>query len=123
LKGSNVPLSQHLASRLGPLLQRRSAVTLVELQAQAKLIESYMRAHHPWKNQTGEAERQLFASVTVRAIGTGVEVFELSAGQGVAYGAALEESRGGMYAIVRPTMQRYSKLIMPSLIKKRVATR
>jgi hypothetical protein len=117
-----VPLSTYLQQRFNALMQRRSAVTLSTLQAQAQSIQQYMKANHRWTNQTGAAEAGLFASVTSKSSQQS-EVFELTAGHGVDYGWALEQAMGGAYAIVHPTMTRTLKTLMPTITKVRNKTK
>lgn len=70
-------------------------------------LRDYAKQHHPWKNRTGEAERQLDATLEE----WGGE-FILSLFHGVEYGVYLEMSE---YAIINPTMEAHYAAIMRDL--------
>jgi hypothetical protein len=50
-------------ARLDAQLNQLRRIVLEELMRYAPAIEQYMKTNHPWRNQTGEAERQLKALV------------------------------------------------------------
>lgn len=89
-------------------------------QARAPEIADYMRANHPWQNQTGEAESKL--GVRVEEIET--ELVELLLEHGAFHGWYLEGinpatmremMRGGQYAILAPTVDAFGPVLMADI--------
>jgi hypothetical protein len=70
-------------------------------------IEEYAKRYHPWKNVTGNAEKELHAVVDEIAEG-----FVLALMHGVFYGVYLEMSE---YAIINPTMEAHYAAIMEDI--------
>jgi hypothetical protein len=88
----------------------------------APQIEYYMKANHPWRNRTGEAESTL--SVTVDEVER--ELIEILLAHGVEYGFYLEGfdprggtlremMRGGLYAILTPSVDAWGPVIMQDI--------
>jgi hypothetical protein len=67
-------------------------------------LKAYAKENHPWKNRTGDAERELDAEVEEVMDG-----FILSLFHGVPYGVYLEM---GEYAIINPTMEAHYAAFM-----------
>lgn len=66
----------------------------------------YMKANHPWENQTGDAEEGLKGFVV--SDGTRIVIW---LGHSVEYGIWLETMQNGAFAIVLPTLLRYAPQI------------
>lgn len=83
-------------------------VTLAKVTAfmntQASMLEQYMKAHHPWTNRTGNAERGLNAKVT-QSKKKYVTTITLAHGPDIWYGVYLEYSMGQRFAIIEPTIR------------------
>lgn len=89
---------------------------LVAVQAVAEFIagkmQDHARQHARWQDRTGNARSGLFAVAAREAAGKIVAIY-LSHGHTVYYGIFLELARGGKYAIVMPTIEKF----MPEIKK------
>lgn len=66
--------------------------------------QNEMRTNAPWEDRTGNARSGLFS--VAEQMSAELVVIYLSHGHTIEYGAALELSRGGKYAIIVPTMEK-----------------
>jgi hypothetical protein len=77
------------------------------LEMYRREIEEYAKRFHPWKNVTGDAEKELHATLDDIAEG-----FVIALMHGVPYGVYLEM---GQYAIINPTMEAHYAAIMEDI--------
>lgn len=78
----------------------------------AKEIEGYMKRNKPWTDHTGEAKRRLGTAVDYTV---GDKEITIALYHGVNYGISLELKHECRYAIIKPTIQHYSPIIMNDL--------
>lgn len=94
--------SRNLLVYQGVLL---NAVAL-ELEGMSGEIEAWLKANAPWKDDTGEARRQLFCRVLTDSI------VSIEMGHGVSYGLWLELKNSGKYAIIGPALDYWGPKII-----------
>jgi hypothetical protein len=70
----------------------------------AKEMEKYAKENAPWEDQSGDARSGLRAAV---AFNKAAGQYSVYLGYNVSYGVYLENSNGGVYAIVGPTIRRF----------------
>lgn len=94
---------------------RKNSATERALTQLARRMQSDMQAHHPWRNQTGNAEKSVGAVVDPVHEQGGLTTFMLRAGYvhppHVEYGYWLERAHAGRFAIVGPTVEHYKHQI------------
>ncbi len=87
-------------------------LALMELaEAWSPIIEDYMKVNAPWKDRTANARQTL--NVRPREFKDSV-VIDLA--HGMFYGIYLELSNAGRYAIINPTLDKYSPLVWKSVL-------
>lgn len=86
-------------TKMRPILRIRSQAYM---KRRAKEIEKYMKANHPWRNRTGNAERGLKSVVTASPQGMSVRI---TCSHSVPYGIYLEEYYEKRFAIIEPTIR------------------
>lgn len=79
-----------------------------EVHALSSQVLSFMRTNHPWRNQSGDAEAELF----VEKIPGGFRF-----GHGVFYGVFLEFKNGGQWGVMRLTLA-YTASQMPAVMAR-----
>ena len=108
-----ITMSIRWDNMLGPEIQRRKKILYEnidnELEGLASLMEQFAKAHHPWQNQTGDAERTFTVKRKSR--------FVIEASHGVPYGIWLEVKWGGRYGIIPDTLDFGEKELRGSLAK------
>lgn len=104
-------------ARLAEQLYQLRHIVLEELMRYAPAVEQYMKTNHPWRNQTGEAERKLRALVDEQG-----EHLILAALHGVSYGPELELGREGRYAILFRSIREWWPRIAESIRARWQAT-
>lgn len=77
---------------------------LAYMNIKANELEQYMKANHPWKNRTGNAERGLHADVDTSEK-CYRQTITLAHGADIYYGVYLEYYYGRKYAIIEPTIR------------------
>lgn len=87
-------------------------LSLIELgDAWAPIIEDYMKKNAIWKDQSSNARQTL----NVRASEEKDSVV-LDLAHGVDYGIYLELANAGKYAIINPTLDKYTPLVWKSVL-------
>lgn len=80
------------------------------LASAARRIEGYAKANHPWRNRTGDAEREF-----------SVEIVDghkkMTMGHGVPYGKFLEAMQGGRFGVIPMTLT-YGKPVVQEALQK-----
>lgn len=74
----------------------------------AARILSWVRANHPWQNQTGAAE----ASFTVQALNGGMTILLM---HGVFYGIYLEYKHGGRWGVIPAAIEAGIPMVIQGL--------
>lgn len=93
------------------LLDRRTRDFLADdLDEHTTAGEAEMKLEAPWKDRTGDARRGLWADNTKTD-----HNFKIHMGHSMEYGVYLEESNGGEYQIVMPTLLKTARSFMRSL--------
>ena len=92
--------------------ERFEKALLVYSTTKATEIKAYMKKNRPWTDRTGEAKRRLNTSV---AYEKGDDESIITLAHGVNYGIDLEMKHEGRYAILKPTIQHFSPIIMNDL--------
>ena len=96
-------------SRLAKAVEKYGVKVIDAVVAAAEFIADKMqndaRQNAPWEDRTGNARTGLFG-VVAREAAEAMVVLYLSHGHTVFYGQFLEESHGGKYAIIMPTIER-----------------
>lgn len=77
------------------------------LQSEAAKVHEYMDEKAPWTDRTGQARKELTATVQTTTLG-----WRIVLAQGVEYGVYLEFAHEKKYAIIQPTIQALSPDIM-----------
>jgi hypothetical protein len=101
---------------------QQTAATRNALASIASNISKDMKAKHPWTNRTTDAEKSL--GVISEFDQKGNEgTFTLRVGYvnppQVSYGIWLELAHAGVWAIVRPTVQRYRSIVQKNVAQAR----
>jgi hypothetical protein len=78
------------------------------MSAAAELGTAYARANHPWRNQTGDAERLFLVENVNNGLG-------LRVSHGVFYGVYLEFKNGGRYAVIPAVMQYMGPIVQHAM--------
>lgn len=87
-------------------------LALVELgEAWAPIIEDYMKTNARWKDRSSNARQTL--NVRAREFSDSV-VLDLA--HGMFYGIYLELANAGKYAIINPTLDKYTPLVWKSVL-------
>lgn len=87
-------------------------MALMELaEAWAPIIEDYMKTNAPWKDRSSNARQTL--NVRAREFHSFI-VIDLS--HGMNYGIYLELANAGAYAIINPTLDKYTPLVWKSVL-------
>lgn len=92
--------------------ERFEKALLVYSTTKATEIKAYMKKNRPWTDRTGEAKRRLGTAVDYTA---GDKEITIALYHGVNYGISLELKHECRYAIIKPTIQHYSPIIMNDL--------
>lgn len=104
----DVPFQDELKDFSKKVIQR----LLMYSTTKAKEIEGYMKRNRPWTDRTGEAKRRLGTAVDYTV---GDKEITISLYHGVNYGISLEMKHECKYAIIKPTIQHFSPIIMNDL--------
>jgi hypothetical protein len=83
-----------------------------ELRMAAERGEEQMKLTHPWKNRTGDAERELWAEAPRVPLGSN---YSLHMGHGVEYGIYLEKYYEGRFQVIMPTLVETARAFMEAL--------
>lgn len=92
--------------------ERFEKALLVYSTTKATEIKAYMKKNRPWTDRTGEAKRRLGTAVDYTV---GDKEITIALYHGVNYGISLELKHECRYAIIKPTIQHYSPIIMNDL--------
>lgn len=105
------------SSNLSKNLQMKTIKSMAALKMYAATkaveIEADMKVNRPWTDRTGLAK----ATLTTRATENGVDKVRITMAHGVSYGIWLELCNDQNYAIIIPTLEKYSKIITNDLDK------
>lgn len=103
-------------SQLGKNLQVTKEKSMVALKmyaaTKAPEITSYMKQNRPWTDRTGMAKMTLRTTVSENPSEHKVRI---TLAHGVTYGIWLELANDQNYAIIIPTLERYSEVIHKDL--------
>lgn len=104
----DVPFQEELKDFSKKVIQR----LLMYSTTKAKEIESYMKINRPWTDHTNQAKNRLGTAVDYTV---GDKEISIALYHGVSYGVSLELKHECKYAIIKPTIQHYSPIIMNDL--------
>lgn len=96
-----------LNKNLNLLATKMAAGTVMYAQQFATDIRQYAKHNRPWTDRTGMAKATLNTTVTY-----GGDHIRITLSHGVFYGKYLEWCNGQKYAIIKPTLERYEKIVM-----------
>lgn len=91
----------------------RNAITAVMKYYPAR-ITRYMKDNAPWTDRTGNARNGLYCQLRRPS----ENVWELILGHSVPYGIYLETRWSGKYAIIQPTKDEYSIVVMDHVARQ-----
>lgn len=94
-----------LSETLGDYARNAEDARRTVMDRLAEEMEAYMKANHPWENRTGAAEAGLQAVVVHSADRSTIWVGH---GKDVPYGLWLEIMQNGRFAILMPTVLKFS---------------
>lgn len=79
----------------------------------AKVATAWMKANHPWQNETGKAEAGLTVTVEAQPVNRVEMIFHY--GPDVPYDKYLELSRAGVWGILAPAVDVFGPQVMRDL--------
>lgn len=101
--------NKQVVANMESIEKKARAVTYIQMEEWAKIMEAYAKRNRPWTDRTTHARQRLKGYVEKND-----NMVRVGVAHGVDYGTHLELEHEKRYAILKPTLERFTADILKS---------